>query len=149
MAYSFYGFIGALEPIQRICSQYIFARNVPLGQDIFLIPLSDELQEQMNGSVAAEPLDGFELLTAPIETALASASISGPIAYAEVTHWAGEGHEAGVLWEGGKRQRTIRFGKGVINTMLKGLGCVAAEGEDEFGTLGFGRRRFTDDWLQQ
>ncbi|TCJ13729.1 hypothetical protein EPD60_11565 [Flaviaesturariibacter flavus] len=150
MAYSFTGFIGTLEPVQHICRQYIFARGIPLGQEIFLVPLTEELQEQMNdmpGSAAL--MDGFEFLTQPIESVLVSASAAGPVAYAEVSFWAGEGNEAGIIWQDGSRVRTIRFGRGVINAILKYLGCTATEGLDEFDTMGFGMRRFTDDWLKE
>ncbi|RYZ20854.1 MAG: hypothetical protein EOO16_15190 [Chitinophagaceae bacterium] len=147
MAYSFSGFIGPLEPIQQVCRRFIFARGIPLGQEIFLVPLTEELREQMNDG-GSSSVDGFEFLTTSIKPVLQDASRSGPIAYAEVTHWAGEGSEAGIIWEKGSRLRTIRFGKGVINVILKHLGCTPAEGEDEFLTLGFGLRRFTDDWLK-
>ncbi|TCZ65197.1 hypothetical protein [Flaviaesturariibacter aridisoli] len=148
MAYSFSGFIGTLEPVQRICTRFILARPVSLGQDLFLVPLTDELREQMT-SPAAEPVPGFELLTGAMEPVALSASMLGPLAYVEVTHWKGEGSEAGIIWEAGARLRTIRFGQGLINTVLKHLGCTANEGADEFTTLGFGRRRFTDDWLAE
>jgi hypothetical protein len=147
MAYSFVGFIGPLEPIQAVCTRFIFARSVSVGQEIFIIPLTEELQEQINDRERTV-VEGFEFLTDAIESVAISASVLGPIGYAEVTYWAGEGSEAGIIWQERARVRTIRYGKAVINNILRYLGCIATEGSDEFSTMGFGYRRFTDDWLQ-
>ncbi|RYY41492.1 MAG: hypothetical protein EOO08_01750 [Chitinophagaceae bacterium] len=146
MAYSFAGFFGPKASIELLTYQVPGAAVVALGQQLFLVPLVAPLLARMNESNAL-PVDGFSQLTASMEEALRVASEAGPIAYAEAEGPSGSGHRAGILWEGGERIRTIRFGATALDTLLRDLGIQKGEGLTESETLGFHRRRFTDDWL--
>ncbi|RYY91840.1 MAG: hypothetical protein EOO11_22115 [Chitinophagaceae bacterium] len=145
MAYSFHGFIGAEGALSGIRMRFPAAKIIALGQDVFLVPLTGPLQQQMNGGEEPEPLEGFSILTPPMEDVLLEVSGAGTVAYAEVLQWDGSG--AAIVWEGGSRQRTYRYGQHLISRLLRSFGVVAHEGQDEFTTMGFAKRRFTDDWL--
>ncbi|GAA4331399.1 hypothetical protein [Flaviaesturariibacter amylovorans] len=149
MAFSFHGFIGAEPALNGIRMRFPAARIIALGQELFLIPLTDALQRQMNGSGEAVPVNGFELLTGAIEEAALVVSEAGPLSYAEVLQWTGEGSQAAIMWEGGLRVRTFRYGQDLINRILRTYGAIAGPGQDEFTALGFAARRFTDDWLRE
>ena len=147
MAYSFCGFIGTKAPLDNLASQFSNARVIGLPQGLFVIPLVDELIEEVNGSASSEVANGFEYLSEGMETLALLVSQNGRLAYAEVFLSVGEGDQIAVTWEEGKRTHMIS-GPEVINSVLRQLGVVANKDQDEFLTMGFGLRRFTEDWLK-
>lgn len=147
MAYSFHGFIGSKEPLTLLARHYRAARLVALGQNLFVVPLGEALQQQ-SARGDGETADGFRFLSKELEDSAMAAAHDAALAYVEVDQWGSEGSQSAIFWEGGRRVRTIRFGQGVINTVLRALGAVGSEGLDPFDAMGFGRRRFTDEWLE-
>lgn len=147
MAYSFAGFFGPKEPIELLSYQFPGTKLVALGQGLFLVPLIESLAGRMNRNSTAQLVDGFAQLTAPMEEALRIASEAGPIAYGEGEGPSGCGHRAGIIWDGGERIKTIRFGATAFDALLRHLGVMKSEGLTESETLGFHLRRFTEDWL--
>jgi hypothetical protein len=147
MSYSFNIILGEQEPLKYLAMQFNSAKLVPLGQNVFLVALTEQVQVQMNG-LAGSDVDGFEFLTDKIEEALVAVSDTGLVGYAEASSWAGATRQAGIIWQDGQRIKTFRFAESVINSILKYYGVVASAGRDEMGTMGFAERRFTDDWLE-
>lgn len=147
MAYSFCGFIGPKSPLHNFAKRFSNARLIGLPQDLFVIPLLDSLAEEIYRSESPEIIDGFEYLNKEMVSLASSVSQDGPMAYAEVFLSAGEGDQAAVIWEKGRQTQMI-CGREVINSVLRQLGVAANKGQDEFLTMGFGLRRFTEDWLE-
>jgi hypothetical protein len=63
----------------------------------------------------------------------------------EAAFTGGYGGHATMLWEHG--EQLLPPGDS-INTVLKQLGVVCAQGLDEFDTLGLGRYRSTKQWFE-
>jgi hypothetical protein len=147
MAYSFCGFIGTKAPLDNLAKRFPNARVIGLPQGLFVIPLVDELIEEVNGSASSEAVNGFEYLSKGMEAMALSVSQGGHVAYAEVFLSVGEGDQIAIIWEEGKQTQRIS-GQEVINSVLRRLGVLANEHQDEFLTMGFGLRRFTEDWLK-
>ena len=91
MGYYLKAFIGNSRDIHCISESYSKAIRVSLNQDISLIPLTDELFDQINEFDAAESIDGYEYLTATIELNILKALIENSLAYVEVTYFGGQG----------------------------------------------------------
>jgi hypothetical protein len=147
MAYSFCGFIGQKAPLDILARRFLNARIIGLPKGLFVIPLVDELIQEINGSKSFEAVDGFEYLSKKVEALAVSISQEGLMAYAEIFLSAGIGDQAAVFWAKSKQTRIIR-NQDVINSVLRQLGAVANKGQDEFLAMGFGLRRFTDDRLK-
>jgi hypothetical protein len=147
MAYSFCGFIGSKAALDNLARRFSNARLIGLPQDVFVIQLVDSVIQEMNGGKSSETVDGFEYLSKGIEALAASVSHDGHLAYVEVFLSVGEGDQGAIMWEKGKQTKIIS-GDEVINSVLRRLGAVANKEQDEFLTMGFGLRRFTEDWLE-
>jgi hypothetical protein len=90
----------------------------------------------------------FWKLSGPLRQVIASASHHGPVAYVETDYFGGAGGQAAAVWRGGTIWMERRSdGSGPINEALRLLGVRPTPGEDEFDTLGLGRHRSNEDWL--
>ncbi|WP_160713459.1 hypothetical protein [Chitinophaga solisilvae] len=148
MGYYLNAFIGKSRDINCICKAYNLAIPVNLDQDISLIPLTEDLFDQINELDATEGVDGFEYLTVTIEMNVLGAIKEKPLAYVEVTYFGGEGGQTGIIWKDGKRNAELAYGQEAINIVLRTFDVIADHNKDEFDTLGFGRYRHTQDWTQ-
>ena len=71
----------------------------------------------------------------------------GPVAYVESEYHGGDGEQCSIVWRDGERGDT-EHGSYAVNSALARIG-VTREGEmDCFDTLGLGRHRSVEDWLE-
>ena len=136
--------------------------TVLLHERIALVPMTGDAAEALSpGDQAIASL----LMNSPLPPALTDllrlASLEGPIAYVEADIFGGIGQQASVLWEAGEIalgplvdpepvELVVRKARSEwpINQVLRRMGVTVATGEpDEFATVGLGRRRETEDWL--
>ncbi len=123
------------------------AKRVSLTEALSTIPLSDELQGEINMGVG-RLAESWDILTDEIEGLGLELSKRGRVAYVEADYFGGTGDQGCVVWEGGRELlRETRADK-AINHALRLLGVRTAEGAvDEFDTVGMGRHRRVESWL--
>jgi hypothetical protein len=130
------------------------ARIVPLGQHLWLLPMTDKLFDVLTVAGAPE-LDGFWKAPAGLGHALTACSANGPVAYVEAEYFGGAGTQSAQVWDGGKVVLDLlRLAEGApspdgspISRALRRLGAAKGGRIDEFDAVGLGRHRDTDDWL--
>lgn len=136
---------------------------VPLNAGMELLPLTDELIEELDRRAEARKISfgepGLQNLRGPALLAR-DASAAGPVAYLTATYFGGQGVQMSAVWERGKLAmapvhcpRCGPDGKieypsrvGAINQALQRLGVTRVGNDDEFDTVGLGRKRHTEDW---
>ncbi|MER6357769.1 hypothetical protein ABT186_39740 [Streptomyces sp. NPDC001634] len=105
------------------------------------------------------PEDGLALGLLPggIGRLLADWSAAGPVAYVEAEYFGGVGEQHAAVWVTGPScwVRSARpegepfaAAGSPISQALRRLGVVAAPSQDEFSTVGLGRHRYNERWVQ-
>jgi hypothetical protein len=134
-------------------------RTVALNQDLGLLPVTDDVVDELGGrhENLFEPI--FFFLARGVAALAEQLSQRAPVAYCEVELGGGDGTQAAVVWDAA----TIVLGPVVhelgwnepdspreqwpINAALMALGAVRGNATDPFEAVGLGRHRFTEDWL--
>ena len=149
MGYALQAIIGPGEVLEPLSAAYRSARKVSLAGELSLIPLGEVLGnmiQRQGHDPEREPAWPFSHLSPEGATNLAETCESGALVYVEALFFGGHGFQASVGW----RQGALRHGPVVasdaINQALRFLGVEAAEGQDEFDTVGLGRHRATHEW---
>ena len=122
------------------------AVKVDIGQKLSLIPMTEDLFDQINELNDTISIDSFEYLTENIENKILHAISERKFSYVEAEYFGGEGGQIAIIWQNNKRQRIFSYGQDRINQVLKSFGVIANKGQDEFDTLGLGRHRATNKW---
>lgn len=148
MGYYLSAFIVKTNDLTCFLTSFSNARKIDLDQGISLIPLTEELFDEMNNFSVNESILDFVYLTTQIETGILALLNGRTIAYVEADYFGGQGRQSGVLWKNGKRDATFIYDPKAINKSLVVIGVVADSGKDEFDTLNLGRHRYTSDWIE-
>jgi hypothetical protein len=128
---------------------------VPLGQHLWLLPMTDALFDDVTVAGAPE-LNEFWKTPAGIDRLLTACSETGPVAYIEADYFGGAGTQNAQVWDAGKVVLgPLRLAEGElspttgtpISQALRRLGAAKGNHVDEFAAVGLGRHRDTDDWL--
>jgi hypothetical protein len=127
---------------------------VPLEQGLAFVPFTDAVHDALIAP-PEELVAGFWKLPRTVAGLLAALSTAGPVAYAELDYFGGVGHQAAAVWDAGE----LVWGPCVlgvnhpvapegtpVSCALKRLGAVAAQGLDEFDTVGLSRHRHMEEW---
>ena len=139
---AFIGRTGILEPIAGACRK---ARIVTLEQGLTIVPMIDELYDEINKTEPWPGIEPFTYLTTYTEQRVLQWMPSGLFGYIEAEYHGGQGAQAAILWQDGKRLQVFNP-KHAINTALQHAGFTADAGKDEFDAVGLGRHRYTEDW---
>ena len=148
MGYYLQGFICRQSDTSLFTDKFDKAVSVELGQGVALIPMTEELFDQINNFSSSPSVEKFEYMTENVEQKVLSAIGDKKIAYVEAEYFGGEGGQIAIIWNNSKREQILLFGQDKINQVLKDFGVTANEGQDEFLTLGFGLRRNTKEWIE-
>ncbi len=124
------------------------SRVVALPQGLAMVPLTQALRE------AHGPADRPWLyekhaetwLPAALAPVLAELSRGGAVAYVEAEYHGGDGEQRCIVWSDGAAQAPEEHSS-AVNAALARLGVEAADGMDAFDTVGLGRHRSVEDWL--
>lgn len=147
--------IGPKSSISALSAKWIHAKKIDLNADFSLIPLTQQLLEDINELVGeGENLayKEFELLSKSVEAILKENSYNKPIGYIETDYRAGQGTQVGIAYFSGKiiegpivtktiwDENELKFvaqpkGKGAINTILYKLGLEERKDIDGFDNL--------------
>lgn len=147
MGYNLKAFIGQVESLESVTTQFKNAKLISLTQQIVLIPMTGDLFNEINDYRTNNNIDGYEYLTTDIESEILKTIHIGLIAYIEVEYFGGTGVQNGILWKNGKRIFEHSGTKDVVNLILKQFGITRSKSRDEFETVGLNRHRYTEDWL--
>jgi len=148
MGYYLQAFICRRVDTSLLTKKYNKALAVDLRQDLSLIPMTEELFEQINSFSSSTSVDKFEFMTENVERNVLAAIGNNTFAYVEAEYFGGEGGQIAIIWDNNKRQRLLSFGHDKINEVLKYFGVAASQGQDEFLTVGLGLHRNTTDWVK-
>ena len=124
------------------------AKKIEIGQGLSLVPMTEELYDQINKFTISNPIDKFEYLTQNIETKILKLTNGKKIAYVEAEYFGGEGGQIAIIWNNNKRENLFPYGQGCINEVLKEFGVKTNSNFDEFDSVGLGRCRNTIDWIE-
>lgn len=133
----------------KLTDHYKHAISIDIGYKLSLIPLTTELFDEMNKQATSALIGQFNYLTENIEIELLQSCENTQMIYIEADYWGGKGTQIVIIWENKQRRYLSHFTDREINKALKALNIVAAQGKDEFDTVGLGRHRTTEDWLTE
>jgi hypothetical protein len=148
MGYYLQAFIGKISDLKVLATRYDKAKEIDIGQGLTLIPMTEELFDQINNLVASNSIDKFEYLTDNIENEILKHIGNTKLAYVEAEYFGGQGGQIAIIWNNNKREQFFEFGQDKINGVLKNFGIKSKIGSDEFDTVGLGRHRNTIQWIE-
>lgn len=151
--------IGPLETLTAARRELPAAVVCPLRQGFALIPITDEVEAALrvrgDQAQAVRPHSGE--MAVGVARLAAELSEAGPIVYAATYIHGGTGGQDAIAWLGG--QVVINLGDdedamspwpdSPISRVLRHVGVVVAEGEDEFDALGLGSHRSNEAWAKE
>jgi len=148
MGYTLKAYIGKKENLNPILEKYSESQIVDLGYGISMIPMTEELFDQINNLEVSNSIDKFEFLTDYIERKTIEAIGLRQLAYVESEFFGGQGGHIGIIWGNGKRVYFGEHGKNTMNEIMKRLGINRTLMKDEFETVGLSKFRHTEDWIK-
>lgn len=149
MGYYLQAFICKTADSDCLTNTFDKAVKVDIGQGLSLIPMTEELFDQINNFSTSIDIDSFQYLTENIERKILSTIGDRQFSYVEAEYHGGQGGQIGIIWKDSKRQQLLSYDQGRINQVLKYFNVVADPEQDEFLTCGFGLRRHTREWIEE
>ncbi len=132
--YCLYGIVGKSRDLLHKSLEYPGAVVVHLEQGIGMIPISEELLndiEQGDTSSGATKELGFEFLSGAVSAWVRRLSQGMTLAYLEAEFISGEGTES------------------AVNRALRTLGVSVPSRREEFEVVGLGKHRSPEEWLEE
>lgn len=145
MGYVFSGIVTSFEVMKRLKDQYASAKIVPLYKELIVIPLTDELYDEINMNQGTT-ISIYDYLTDTISSYCREISKFGLVAYIEAEYFGGTGSQNAMVWDSSQVIFEETLSQSAINRSLEILGVCKLQGKDEFDTVGLGRHRDTEDW---
>lgn len=127
------------------------SRVIPLAAGISMIPFSSKLCEQFGPEERPLLYDSYDIflhLPEGLVPELQALSAGGTIVYVESEYHGGSGEQQAMAWKDGKVLMAPEESRNAINSALWHLEITSEPGKDRFDTLGLGRERSVDDWLE-
>jgi hypothetical protein len=124
---------------------------IPLPQGCAMVPVTEAVCYAFGPADRPWLYEGHSIFTnLPEELVphLRALSRGGRVAYVEAEYFGGVGEQRCIVWEGGAVLEEPAESAHAINDALRSLGVEPAEGADRFDTLGLGRHRSVEDWLE-
>jgi len=150
--YCLYGIVGKSRDLLHKGLEYPGACVVHLEQGIGMIPISEELLndiERGDSSLGPTKEPGFEFLSNAFLAWVRRLSKGTTLAYLEAEFISGEGTESAVVWRDGVRVLGPLQGTGAVNRALRTLGVSVPSRREEFEAVGLGRHRSPEEWLKE
>lgn len=159
MGHNLRAIIGRPVAMAALADRFVAVRRVPLRQGFEMVPLVDDLFEEMSISPDAKnpeaAVGGWGRLGKQVEDLLAELSRTSPVAYVCTEYFGGSGEQSALVfldgclatWSGGAgRVLPWPSSVGPINAALSTIGVAREPGQDEFDSMGLGRYRRMDAW---
>jgi len=147
--------IASVQVAERVAS--VFGHGVPLvslEQGLAFVPFTGAVHDALTAP-QDEKIAGFWKLPHTVADLLAALSTAGPVAYAELDYFGGAGRQAAMVWDAGELvwgPRVLDVNQPIphegtpVSSALRRLGVVAAQGLDEFDTVGLRLHRHMEPW---
>lgn len=148
MGYNLQAFICKKEDTELLTYRFAAAKKVSMGQGLDIIPMTEELFDEINNMIPSESIDKFVFMTEHLEQEILKTIGAIKFAYVEADYFGGIGGQTAIVWNKKIREHLFEYGQGKINLVLKNFGVIANPGIDEFLTLGFELRRDTKEWFE-
>ena len=148
MGYTLKAYLGKEENLNPILKKYSESKKVNLNGGICMIPMTDELFDEINEMKSSSGISTFEFLTENIENKTIRVIGDNEIAYVESEFFGGQGGHIGIIWRNGKRDFLTESDKNSMNKILKRLGVNRTLLKDEFENVGLDKNRHTEDWIE-
>jgi hypothetical protein len=147
MGYYLEAFICKTQDADLITNRFTKAVSVELDDHLSMIPMTEELFDEINQLSSSPSIGNFQYITENVEQKVLDSIGVQRFAYVEAEYFGGEGGQMSIVWNNNERIQLLAFGDGRINTVLKDFGVIARGGNDEFTMVGLLRQRHTKDWL--
>ncbi|MFM8899720.1 MAG: hypothetical protein ACKOF9_07205 [Burkholderiales bacterium] len=123
-------------------------RVVALEAGVEMIPLTDDVLR--GHGLPSLPLtdEGFAELPEVLTVFCSAVGKNGSIAYIEAEYFGGVGMQASCLFLDGVLMSEPLVSDDAINRALRVLGVAGSEACDEFDSIGLGRKRHTNKWIE-
>jgi hypothetical protein len=144
MGYDIQAIISTQPVLEAHSADFSSAVVAPLGSGFALIPITDELLDEIGASGESGQ---FYKFTPAVADWLRSISASAPAAYVEAEFFGGVGEQGATVWARGEQLLEATHAPDAINIALRLLGISRGTAHDEFEALGLPRHRHTNDWL--
>jgi len=140
---------------KEIAGRFMLAKSVELTQDIGLVPMTDDLSDDLlelidNSDI---PYEEFEYLNKSVIEVLEDVSSLGEVSYIETDYFGGDGAQSSIVWKDGKviygPVQSSNTNINPINDALKILGVRIIKRHDEFDEVNLGRYRSTEKWFER
>lgn len=118
-----------------------------LGGGVEIVPLGASMRRRYNIPLLPLTDEGSDVLPAALCRLCAELAVHGPVAYVEAESFGGQGAQAHVLVPCAGPAGVVVVADDAVNAALRWLGVTAADGRDEFATVGLDRNRDTEAWL--
>ena len=148
LGYTLKAYIGKEDCLIPILKKFNKSKKVDLNSGISMIPMTDELFDEINQMENSSGISTFEFLTENLEQKTIEIIGNQELAYVESEFFGGQGGHIGILWRNGKRDILTEFDKSSMNNILKELGVNRTLLKDEFEITGLGENRNIKDWIE-
>lgn len=119
-----------------------------------IVPWTDELFDDLGQSDTAAEIQGVHYGHSALRVLVEAVSTRSRLAYVEAEFFGGLGEQGAVVFERGPVIWTSPFGPAMVRIEARSpisealglLGVVAANGRDEFDSVGLGLHRRTEYW---
>ncbi len=162
MGYELRALVGKRSLLEQHATRYQHTVMAKLRQGIALIPLSEDLPDEIQCLVdEPQPFEELWFLGSRVAKWAEEISKEGPIAYVEAEYHGGVGSQAAVVWDhevvvlGPLKTEIVPLDKTLsalrgmpINRVLRQLGVVAEDTSDEFESAGLRQHRDMEDWAE-
>ena len=166
MGHQISAFIGQYHSLQILATQLCHSHITALAQSYYLLPI---LVETLDTCHIATPstfpaeYPEFDRLFPELIFLAQDAARQTPLAYVETDYFGGVGSQSAILWKttntyGPFRSETRYInntfittpeGEWAIKRVLYALGVQLLPNHDAFDTLGLGRFRSSEDWIER
>ena len=144
MGYDIQAIVSTQPVLEAHSADFSSAVVTPLAFGLALIPITDELLDEVGASGAS---GRFEKFTPAIADWLRAISASAPAAYIEAEFFGGVGGQGSAVWARGEQLLAPTHDTEAINIALRLLGISRGASHDEFEAVGLPRHRHTSGWL--
>ncbi|MCD9017981.1 hypothetical protein [Parachryseolinea silvisoli] len=150
MGYNLNAFLGRPDELKIIETRFRTSKVIQLTSDIALIPMTEELFDEINNYRTGNDIGRWQFLTGNVEKEILALVGNDMVAYFEVDYFGGVGGQSGIIWKERTRIFEMESQQDVVNAILRQFGVVKEKGKrDEFDTVGLGRQRKTEDWISE
>jgi hypothetical protein len=152
MPYTLEALVGRKDINPSILSRFSSAKLVSLQQNVWLIPLTGQLQNELSQVTEiqmVERLAELKSVSSGIIWLAQQLSKNDRIAYLEAEFFGGVGGQTSAGWYGQELLFHPRQAMDAINQALDWLGVLRDDQHDAFDMIGLGQHRKTEDWAQQ